>query len=150
MISSLGIDLPSFYIEKPLKEETFDICMKETTNPSVIKKLYMIANEVKPDYYFMEVAPSTGYFLTAKVVPTYAFIGEAKEQIKKEKRLNSLLTTEPKYKVKAIVYKEQTYDKLWEFEHITRNKNQIYKIIIDLKDYLEKQIKLKDGFKVRK
>jgi hypothetical protein len=150
MISSLGIDLPSFYIEKPLKEETFDICMKETTKPPVIKKLYMIANEVKPDYYFMELPPSSGYFLTAKVVPAYAFIGEAKGQIKREKRLNSLLTIDPSYNIRVILYEEHSYDKLWEFEHITRNKNQIYKIIIDLKDYLEKQIKLKDGFKVWK
>tara|TARA_Y100000593_G_scaffold93491_1_gene188524 strand:+ start:2925 stop:3350 length:426 start_codon:yes stop_codon:yes gene_type:complete len=140
MINNLELDLPSFYISKPLEDNTFKICLQETTSPSVIKKLYMLANDVRPNYYFMETSPSTGYFLTAKIVPTFAMVGKAREQIKKEIRLNSLLLINPNYKIKAILYKENNYEKIWEFEHITKNKNQIYKIIIDLKDYLVKEI----------
>ena len=140
MITNLELDLPDFYISKPLERDTFNNFDRITTSLQVINKLYMIANNVKPDYYFMETPPSTGYFLSAKIQPTFAFVGDAMYQIKKEPRLISLLKIKPLYRIKASLYKENNYNKIWEFEHITKNKNEIYKTIIDLKQNLEKQI----------
>ena len=65
MVNKIDFELPSFYITEPLVEETFEICRKDTTSPQVIKKLYMIKNEVKPDYYFADTGPETGFLLTA-------------------------------------------------------------------------------------
>tara|TARA_A100001037_G_scaffold303765_1_gene338633 strand:- start:4909 stop:5337 length:429 start_codon:yes stop_codon:yes gene_type:complete len=139
-IQNLEFDLPSFYIGKSLEETTFDICRKETTNIVVVKKLYMIKNEVRPDYYFMETPPHSGYFLTAKVQPNFAFYGEARKQLEKEKKFGALLDINPSYKIKAVLYREKDYEKEWEFEHITKNKKEIYKVITNLRKFLEKDL----------
>ena len=100
----------------------------------------MIKNEVRPDYYFMETSPEVGYFLTAKIQPTFAFYGDARRQLEKQKRFSKLLDINPNYKIKASLYREKDYEKIWNFEHITKNKKEIYKIIVNLKEVLEKEL----------
>ena len=130
-------------------KETFDICKKDTTSPQVIKKLYMIANEVKPDYYFAETGPETGFFLTAKIQPFFVLAGEARKQIENEEIYSSFLKDRPLYKIKVKLYREESYELFWEFEHTTKNKKEIYKTIIDLKSNIENIIK-ENGTKKRK
>ena len=149
MINKIDFELPSFYITEPLVEETFEICRKDTTSPQVIKKLYMIKNDVKPDYHFADTGPETGFFLTAKVTPTFAIAGEARRQLEKEELYHGLLSENPVYKIVAKLYKEDGYKKVWEFEHFTKSKKEIYKTIIDLKPFIENIIK-KDDIKRRK
>ena len=61
----------------------------------------------------------------------------------------SFLKDRPLYKIKVKLYKEEQYELFWEFEHITKNKKEIYKTIIDLKSNIENIIK-EHGTKKRK
>ena len=103
----------------------------------------MIRNEVKPAYYFMETSPESGYYLEAKIIPTYQFIDAAKKQINECESMKGLLNTKPVYKIKADLYKEHNYEKAWSFEHFTKNKKEIYKLILDLKKYIGTYIEKK-------
>ncbi|MAZ31223.1 MAG: hypothetical protein CMP57_03910 [Flavobacteriales bacterium] len=143
MVKLLELDIPDFYIKEPLTKSSIEILKKDKSKKDVVKRLFMIKNEVKPDYYFAETGPETGFFLTATVQPDFVLIGDARRQIKEEDIWADLLKERPLYKIKVKVYLEKEYELFWEFEHITKNKNEIYKLIIDLKHKIENIIKEK-------
>ena len=145
MLSHIRLDLPDLYIYEDLDKETFEKIKDQ--NLKVAEKIYMIKNEVKPAYYFMETHPKSGFYLEAKIIPTFAFIGKAEKQIKKCKSMKNLLRKKPFYKIKAVLYKENCYEKEWEFEHVTKYKKEIYKIISDLKKEIKEKISY--GIKIR-
>jgi hypothetical protein len=146
MIAKIELDLPDLYLNGDLDKQTFEK-IKNEKNPRVTEKVYMIKNEVKHSYYFMETHPESGFYLEAKIVPTFAFIGNAKRQINKCENLKCLLKNKPLYKIKAVLYREHCYEKAWEFEHVTKYKKEIYKIISDLKKEIKE--KLNYGIKNR-
>ena len=146
MLSHIKLDLPDLYIDKGIDKETFEK-LKNQDNLKVTDKIYMIKNEVKPTYYFMETHPESGYYLEAKIIPTFAYNGNAKRQIKKCENMKKLLTRKPVYKIKVVLYKENSYQKEWEFEHLTKYKKEIYKLILDLKKEIKE--KLNYGIKNR-
>jgi hypothetical protein len=144
MVKLLELDIPDFYIKEPLPKESIKILKKDKSKKEVVKRLFMIKSEVKPDYYFAETGPETGFFLTATVQPSFVLIGEARKQIEGEEIWVDLLKERPLYKIKVKMYIEKEYELFWEFEHLTKNKNEIYKTIINLKDKLENIIKETD------
>ena len=139
MLAHIELDLPDLYIDKDLDRETLEK-LKGEKNLKVTEKIYMIRNEVKPSYYFMESHSNSGFYLEAKIMPTFAFVGRAKKQINENKNLKSLLKKKPLYKIKAVLYKENCYEKVWEYEHTTKYKKEIYKIIMALKKEIKEKI----------
>lgn len=140
MFLDLKIQIPDIYLLEPIEHSTFDLCLKDKSNLSVVKTLFKIKNEVKESYYFMEINQDTGYYIEAKIIPQYAFAGKAKQQIKKNIYFKDLLTQNPYYKIKLDLFLEKNYKKIWSFNESVSNKKHIYNIIEDLKHYLKNKI----------
>lgn len=129
--------IPNLYITLPIEKETFENAINDNTPVEVIKRLYMLKNELKMEYYFME-SDSLDYYIEAKIIPNFIFTGKALDQIKTSSKLKNLLKLNPKYKIKVNVYDHTYLNELCKFEHVAKFKKDIYKYIINLKEYLQK------------
>ena len=70
-------------------------------------------------------------------------------QLEKEELYHGLLNENPVYKIVAKLYKEDGYTLFWKFEHLTKSKNEIYKVVESLIYKIENIIKEND-IKTRK
>ena len=148
MVKLLELEIPSFYMLNPLPNETLKILKKDKSHKNVVERLFMIKNEVKPNYYFAETGPETGFFLDAKIKPKFVLVGEARRQIEGEERWVEFLKDRPIYEIKVKLYKEDGYTLFWKFEHLTKSKNEIYKVVESLIYKIENIIK-ENGIKTR-
>jgi len=138
MINDIKFQLPSLYITKPIECTSLENIKNENFN--VIKRIYMIKNEVNPEYYFMELDISSGFTLSAKIIPNYVIVGNAAKQLKKAKIKNKS-DLSPYFKIKAALYKINEYENIWEFSHITKKESEIYKIIKQIKKQIPHELK---------
>lgn len=132
--------IPGLYITLPIDEETFKMVINDKTPLEVIKRLYLLKNNFKKEYYFME-SSLKDYHIEAKIIPNFIFTGKALSQIKKSKKLKEFLLLKAKYKIKVNIYDYTHVNELASFEYDTKFKNDIYKYVIDLKKYLQKNNK---------
>lgn len=140
MIKYLRVDFPNLYLEKGVDKATLEKIVDNDKN--IIKKIFMLRNEVKPNYYFLD-AFTGEYDISAKVVPNFVFVGEARNQLKSNNLLNQF-KDRPFYRIKASIYKSNNYEKLWDYEELVKDKNKIYKLIPKLKEIIENKIEKND------
>lgn len=138
MINDIKFQLPSLYLTKPIESTSLENIKNEDFN--VIKRIYMIKNEVNPEYHFMELDVSSGFSISAKIIPNYTIIGSAAIQLKKEKIKNKT-NSSPYFKISTSLYKINEYQKVWEFDYITKRENEIYKIIKKIKKQIANELK---------
>lgn len=141
MQGKLKVELPDLYLSEEVDDETFKKLINQ--GRSVIKKIFMLKHEVKPDYYFLDYFDNE-YDISGKVIPNFVFAGKAKSQLENSK-LSGLFKSETAYyKIKVSVYKSNSYEKVWEFEEMSRDKNKIYKLIVELIKNIENKIENND------
>tara|TARA_B100001287_G_C22678482_1_gene529011 strand:- start:1523 stop:2005 length:483 start_codon:yes stop_codon:yes gene_type:complete len=140
MIKYLKIDLPDLYLEKGIDRPTLEKIVDSNTN--IIKKIFMLQNEVKPDYYFLDTFTEE-YDICAKIIPNFVFIGEARNQLKSNNLLNRF-KDHPYFRIKASIWKSNNYEKLWEYNELVKDKKKIYKLIPKLKEIIENKIRKND------
>ena len=145
MINDLKVILPDLYLTSPIEAESLENIKEEDSN--VIKRIFMIKNEVNPDYFFLDLDVSTGFTVSARIIPQYSFIGRAARQLK-SKNLFKISSREPHYKIKVTLYKIVNYEKVWNFEYITKNKMEIYRNIEKIKKQINYEIETY-GSKIR-
>lgn len=138
MINDIGFRLPDLYLTKPIENNSLENIKDESF--SVIKRIFMIKSEVNSDYYFMDLDVSSGFTVSARIIPNYIITGSAASQLKKA-NIKNHNTNPPYFKIKVSLYKINEYKEIWKFEHFTKKESEIYKIIKQIKEHLNNEIK---------
>ena len=80
IVRRISAKLESPYIAKPLHKDTVSKMLKG--NDTTIYRLYQISDGKKELNYFAEIVGDNTYSFSAYVKTTFAFAGDAREQIK--------------------------------------------------------------------
>ena len=126
MINDIGFRLPDLYLTKPIENNSLKNIKDESF--TVIKRIFMIKSEVNSDYYFMDLDVSSGFTLSARIIPNYIIAGSAAKQLKNA-AIKNQNTEAPHFRIKVSLYKINEYKQIWKFEHFTKNESEIYKTI---------------------
>ncbi len=138
MINDIGFRLPDLYLTKPIENNSLKNIKDESF--TVIKRIFMIKSEVNSDYYFMDLDVSSGFTLSARIIPNYIIAGSAAKQLKNAAIKNQNTET-PHFRIKVSLYKINEYKQIWKFEHFTKNESEIYKTIKQIKEHLNYELK---------
>lgn len=114
IVERIKTKLDSPYITKPLHKDSLSNVLE--SNDKVIYRLYQITNDKKECNYFAEIIGDNIYSFSARVITTYAFAGDAREQINNI-GINTLLKNTPKYEVKCSMTELYTQKTIFEYNH---------------------------------
>lgn len=130
MVNKLKINLDKKYITKPLEPDTL-LKVIASEHPSVLHRLYMIANEVGELQYFMEIDHPT-LACTAKIKTNFAYTGQAKEQASVVNFMRPYIKQKPSYIVSCKVYEKVGMREVFDFKQegtrVDNVINWIYKL----------------------
>jgi hypothetical protein len=142
MVNKIKIHLEKKFITKPLDRETL-IKVVSSEHPSVLHRLYLIANELKEIQYFMELEHDS-LACVAKVHSTFAYHGKARSQAAVVSYMKDKLKESPKYKIIFRIYEKISQKVIFEFSHITTNNidliNTINKLELKAKDICQNKV----------
>ena len=113
-VERIKTKLDSPYITKPLHKDSLSKILE--SNDRVVYRLYQITNDKKECKYFAEIVGDNNYSFSARVITTYAFAGDAREQINNI-GINTLLKSTPKYEVKCLVTDLYTQKTIFQYNH---------------------------------
>ena len=119
MVNNIKIHLEKKFITKPLDRETL-IKVVSSEHPSVLHRLYMIANDVKEIQYFMELDHGV-YDMVEKIHTTFAYQGKARSQAAIASYMKDKLNATPSYKIIFRIYEKVNQKVVFEFTHKTTN-----------------------------
>lgn len=144
MINRIKINLGNKFIDKALDNETL-VKVLAGEHPSVLHRLYLIANEVKELQYFMELDHDT-YQCSAKIMTTYAYSGAARRQAETISFMKDRLKQNSKYLIKFRIYHKVGMEEVFEFRHETTNiddlLNTINKLEIKTKEICQSKVNM--------
>ena len=95
MVNRIKINLSKKFITKALDRETL-IKVLSGEHPSILHRLYLIANEIKEEQYFMELDHDT-YQCSAKIKTKFAYSGPARIQAETISFMKDRLKVKPSY-----------------------------------------------------
>ena len=127
MVNKIKIHLEKKFITKPLDRETL-IKVVSSEHPSVLHRLYLIANELKEIQYFMELDHDS-LACVAKVHTTFAYHGKARAQAAVASYMKDKLKESPKYKIIFRIYEKVGQLVKFEFKHKTTNMTDLINTI---------------------
>lgn len=140
MVQNLPITLSDLYIHKKIEKDTF-LKMLRDSHSSVFIRLYNIVNGVKDRQEFLELKDNE-YSLSATINTKTFLIGEARDQFSLAKVKKAKQT--PHYKIRVILTSNQTGITIFDFEHKTSSKNEVYDLIPLIKKQIDSIWKRKD------
>ena len=139
IIKRISAKLNSPYITKPLHKDSVSKILK--SNDRVVYRLYQITDDKKELNYFAEIVGENDYNFSAYVKTTFAFAGDAREQIKNI-GIDTLLKNTPKYEVKCSMTEQFTQKTIFEYSHEVSTDvlayNSMEQCIKELNDKLNK------------
>ena len=139
IVRRISAKLESPYIAKPLHKDTVSKMLKG--NDTTIYRLYQITDGKKELNYFAEIVGENDYIFSAYVKTTFAFAGDAREQIKNI-GIDTLLQNTPKYEVTCSMTEQFTQKTIFEYRHEVTTEvlayNSMEQCIKELNDKLNK------------
>lgn len=115
IIRRINTKLDSPYIAKPLHKNTVSKMLKG--NDATIYRLYQITDNKKELNYFAEIVGDNTYSFSAYIKTTFAFAGDAREQIKNIGQFGKLLHNTPKYEVRCSLKELYTNKTVFNYNH---------------------------------
>jgi len=140
MVQALPIKLKDLYVSKKVHHDTF-IKILGDKNPLVLLRMYYIINEIEERQELFECSDDS-YFIISSVSTKIALTGDAKEQAFVAKLKNQYRS--PYYKIKVSINKKSTNQQVFEFEHKTSNRSEVYNLIPNLQNTINNLIWKKD------
>jgi len=141
MTRTLPINLGGLYLSKKIETDSFTKLLADN-NPSVIFRMYYIANGVKERQVFLELNNTEEYSLIAAVYTKSNLKGDAKDQISAVSIKNRMIYT-PHYRVRVILTHKKTGNEVFDFEHITSSEREIYNLIPVIKNKIDNLLWIK-------
>jgi hypothetical protein len=132
MTKRLPIDLSKGYIIKPLKAETLTKVLAED-NPSVLHRIYLVANDLKDFQPFMELEHER-LTISANISIKYAYAGAAKEQASLIKMMKTRIHQRPEYTISLTISEKVNMVERFTFKHTTSNRQEVYDLIARLEE----------------
>jgi hypothetical protein len=132
MVKRLPIDLEKGYITKPLMPETLTKVLAED-NPSVMHRIYLVANELKEFQPFMELEHDR-FTVSANISVKYGYAGAAKEQAGLIKMMKSKVNQNPQYIISLTLSEKVNMVERFTFKHTTSNRQEVYDLITKLEE----------------
>jgi len=124
-INRIKTEIDSPYITKSLHPDTLTKILSE--NEETVYRLYQITGEKKEIKYFAEMkGDDLGYTFNAYVKTSYAFVGDAKEQIESIGNHTSLLLKRPMWTIKSSLTNLYTNKIVFNYYHEVSNSMQVY------------------------
>lgn len=127
MINKIKIHLDKQFITKPLDSDTL-LKVVSGEHPSVLHRLYLIANELKEIQYFMELEHET-YACVAKIKTDYVYAGKARSQAEVLSFMKDKLGRRPEYTIIFRIYEKVGQLVEFEFKHKTTNMTDLINTI---------------------
>lgn len=128
MTERIKVRLDKKYLTKALDKDTL-LKVIASEHPSVLHRLYMIANEVNDFQYFMEIVNHPTLDCTAKIRTTYAYAGAAKEQASVVSFMKDRVKAKPSYTVMLTIYEKVGMKEVFRFNHETTNADDVISMI---------------------
>jgi hypothetical protein len=132
MVKALPIELKDLYVGKKVHHDTFTQILGDK-NPLVLFRMYYTVNDVVERQELFECTDDK-YFVLSSISTKIALTKDAKEQAKVA-RLKGLHKS-PYYKIRVIITEKRSNTQVFDFEHKTTRKSQVYDTI----PILEKRI----------
>lgn len=124
-INRFDTEIESPYITKALHQDTLTKILKE--NDAIWYRLYQISNNRKEIKYFAEIEGDTlGYSFSAYVKTSFAFAGDAREQIESIRKSKSLLMKRPLFTIKSSLTNLYTNKVIFIYEHKVTRLSSVY------------------------
>ena len=127
MINKIKIHLDKTFITKPLDSDTL-LKVISGEHPSVLHRLYLIANELKESQYFMELDHGF-YACVAKIKTNYVYSGKARAQAAVISYMKPKLGRRVEYNILFRIYEKVSQRIEFEFKHTTTNTTDIINTI---------------------
>ena len=127
MVNRIKINLDKKFITKSLDRETL-VKVLSGEHPSILHRLYLIANELKEEQYFMELDHEV-YQCSAKIKTRYAYSGDAKNQAETVSFMKDRLKTKHKWLILFRIYEKVGMKDVFEFRHETTNVDDLINVI---------------------
>jgi len=128
MIERIKVKLDKKYLTKALDKDTL-LKVIASEHPSVLHRLYMIANEVNDFQYFMEIVDHPTLDCTAKIKTTYAYAGDAKEQASVVSFMKDRVKAKHAYDVTLSIYEKVGMKEVFRFNHKTTSLDDLISVI---------------------
>ena len=113
-ITNLSVDLSKKYINTPLEPNALIEVIKGSSHFRA-HRLYLIVNELKERYKFLEVDDHERYVVSASVYVKYAYAGAAKRQAATVSFMEPLLKQRNEYKISFYITERETRKELFDF-----------------------------------
>jgi hypothetical protein len=127
MVNKIKVHLNKKYITKALDKDTL-LKVIASEHPSVLHRLYMIANEVGEYQYFMELDHPV-LACTGKIKTTYAYTGPAKEQASVVSFMKERVKQKPSFLITLKVYEKVGQKVVFDFKHETTSVDAVINVI---------------------
>lgn len=127
MVNRIKINLDNKFITKALDRETL-VKVLNGEHPSILHRLYLIANELKEEQYFMELDHEV-YQCSAKIKTRYTYSGDAKNQAETISFMKDRLKTKHKWLILFRIYEKVGMKDVFEFRHETTNVDDLINVI---------------------
>jgi hypothetical protein len=124
-INRFETEIDSPYITKSLHPDTLAKILD--TNDETVYRLYQITSNKKEIKYFAEIkGDDLGYSFNAYVKTSYAFAGDAREQIESIGNHTSLLLKRPMWTIKSSLTNLYTNEIVFNYHHEVSTSIQVY------------------------
>ena len=124
-INRFDTEIESPYITKPLHQDTLTKILND--NDMIWYRLYQITNNRKEVKYFAEITgDDSGYSFSAYVKTSFAFAGDAREQIESVGHRKMLLMKRPMFTIKSSLTNLYTNKVVFNYEHIVTRISSVY------------------------
>jgi hypothetical protein len=140
MVQALPIELKELYVSKKVHHDTFTQILTEN-RPQVLKRMYYIVNDIVERQELFS-CDDEEYFVLSSVTTNVGLIGEAKEQAKVAKLKG--LHKSPHYKIRIIITRKKDNRMVFDFEHKLTRDVDVYELIINLENEINKLLWKKD------
>lgn len=131
-IQRLKINVEQCYITKPIDHETIGKVLA-TQQSSTTHQLYMMINDFKSLQYCLEL-DHPKFAISSYIKMQYAYCGDAKRQAETISFMKDYVKKRPSFEIKYRFYRKIGDKTIFNFNHITTDKHQIYKIINQLEN----------------
>tara|TARA_B110000908_G_C10142475_1_gene397449 strand:+ start:148 stop:585 length:438 start_codon:yes stop_codon:yes gene_type:complete len=132
LITNLSVDLSKKYINEPLQKEALIEIIRGSSHQTA-HRLYLIVNELKERYKFLEVDDHERYVVSASVYVKYAYAGAAKRQASTVSFMEPLLKQRNEYKISFYISERETRLELFNFVHTTTSQQELCELIEKLR-----------------
>ena len=127
MINRIKIHLDKKFITKRLESETLTKVLAGE-HPSVLHRLYLIANEVKEEQHFMELDHDV-YQCSAKIKTKFVYAEDARRQAETISFMKDRLKNKHSHKIVFRIYEKVGMREVFKFDHETSNSDDLINMI---------------------